>query len=101
MGSFIYFIIGSLLDLLVFAIIASAILSWLFAFNVINYRNPFVRNVARFLEAVTTPVLRPFQRLIPNLGGVDISPIFAILVLQGLRGYLLPWLFGQITPLIG
>lgn len=101
MGSFIYFIVDSLLGLLIFAIIASAILSWLFAFNVVNDRNPFVHSVARVLEAVTAPVLQPFQRLIPPLGGVDISPIFAILILQGAKGYLLPWALGPLTRLIG
>lgn len=101
MGSFLFFILSNLLNLLIFAIIASAIMSWLFAFNVINYRHPFVAGVARVLEAVTRPVLAPFQRVIPALGGVDISPIFAILVLQGARQYLLPWIFGYLIPLIG
>ena len=101
MASFVYFIIDSLLGLLILAIIVSAILSWLVAFNVINLRNQFVYGVARFLDAVTTPVLRPFQRLIPPLGGVDISPIIAILVLQGLSRYLLPWLAAPLFRLIG
>lgn len=101
MGSFLFFIINSLLGLLVWAIIISAILSWLVAFDVINLRNRFVFNVARFLEAVTQPVLRPFQRIIPPLGGVDISPIIAILVIQGFRIYLLPMIFRPIIALIG
>jgi YggT family protein len=50
---------------------------------------------------VTTPVMRPFQRLIPPLGGVDISPIIVILILQGVRGYLLPWLFRPLFAMIG
>ena len=90
MGSFIYFIVDTLLNLLVWAIIVSAILSWLVAFDVINLRNRFVYNVARFLEAVTRPVLAPFQKIIPPLGGVDISPVLAILVISGLQRYLLP-----------
>ena len=90
MGSFLYFIISSLLELLVWAIIISAILSWLVAFDVINLRNRFVYNVSRFLDAVTRPVLAPFQRLIPPLGGVDISPIIALLIIQGVRSYILP-----------
>src|SRR5207244_776523 len=83
MGSFLYFIVRSLLELLVWAIIISAIISWLVAFDVINLRNRFVYNVSRFLDSVTAPVLRPVQRIIPPLGGVDISPIIVILVLQG------------------
>ena len=101
MGHFLYFIVSSLLTLLVWAIIISAILSWLVAFDVINLRNRFVYNLARFLDAVTRPVLRPFQRIIPPLGGVDISPIIVILVLQGAINYLLPLIFGPLISAMG
>jgi YggT family protein len=101
MGSFIYFVIDGALGLVILAIIVSAVLSWLVLFNVINLRNQFVYNVVRFLDAVTTPILAPFRRLIPPLGGVDISPVIAILILQGARAYLLPWLFAPIVRLIG
>ncbi len=87
---FVFFVLNALLNLLVFAMIASAIISWLVAFDVINLRNPFIYNVVRFLDAVTRPVLAPFQRIIPPLGGVDISPIVAILVISGIQRYLLP-----------
>jgi len=101
MGSFLYFVIGGLLDLLIWAIVISAVLSWLVAFDVINLRNRFVYNVAHFLDAVTRPILRPVQRFIPPLGGVDISPIIVILVLQGFRRYLLPMIFGPIVSALG
>jgi len=101
MGSFIFYIIGSILTLLVFAIIASAVLSWLVAFNVINIRHPVANAVVRTLEAVTAPVLRPFQRFIPSLGGIDVSPIVAIIVIQAAQRYLLPWLHGLVYPFIG
>jgi YggT family protein len=101
MGSFLYFIINSLLGLLVWAIIISAILSWLVAFDVINLRNRFVYNVSRFLDAVTSPILRPFQRIIPSLGGVDISPIIVILVIEGIRRYILPMIFGPLIAVAG
>ena len=87
---FLYAIIDGLLGLLVVAIIISAILSWLVAFDVINLRNPFVYNAARFLDAVTRPLLRPVQKVIPAIGGVDISPIIVLLVIQAFRTYLLP-----------
>ena len=87
---FVYFLIDSLLGLLGLAIIISAVLSWLVAFDVINLRNRFVYNFAHFLDAVTRPVLRPIQRIIPAIGGVDISPIIALLIIQGIRSYLLP-----------
>lgn len=87
---FVIFIVRALLELLVWAIIVGAVLSWLVAFNVINMRNAFVMNVTRMLDAVTAPVLRPFQRFIPPLGGVDITPIIVILIIQGALRYLIP-----------
>ena len=99
--NFIYFIVDALLGLLVLAIIVNAIMSWLFAFDVVNYRNRFVYSVARFLEAVTAPILSPIQRIIPTLGGVDISPIIALLIIQGIRQYLLPAAFGWLAGVVG
>jgi YggT family protein len=87
---FVIFIVRALLEALVWAIIVSAVLSWLVAFDVINLRNRFVYNVAHFLDAVTRPVLRPVQKIIPPLGGVDISPVIVIIVLQGALAYLIP-----------
>ena len=66
-------------------IIVSAILSWLFAFDVINHRNRFVNQLAGFLDAVTQPLLAPFRRIIPPLGGIDISPIVVLLLLHFAR----------------
>ena len=82
MAGFICFIIGALLTLLFWAIIISAIMSWLFAFDVINHRNRFVNQLAMFLDSITGPILAPFRRFIPSLGGIDISPVVAILTLQ-------------------
>lgn len=73
------------LNLYTWILIASAIFSWLFAFNVINSRNPFVESIGRFLYAVTEPVLRPLRRILPDLGGVDISPIIVLLIIFFLR----------------
>ena len=101
MGSFIYFIVDSILGLLTLAIVISALLSWLVAFDVVNMRNRFVYSVARFLDAVTRPVMAPVQRIIPSLGGVDISPIIVILVIEGVRRYLLPLIFQPIIAAIG
>ncbi|MBV9510812.1 MAG: YggT family protein [Caulobacteraceae bacterium] len=99
MGSFIYFIVDALLGLLILAVVLNVVLSWLVAFEVVNLRHPFVRQVAVFLDAVSRPVLRPFQRIIPPIGGMDLSPLIAILILQGVRAYLLPWLFSPIISL--
>ena len=70
------------LDLYVWLLIASAILSWLIAFNVVNTRNQFVAAVAEFLYRITEPVLAPIRRMMPNLGGLDISPIIVILIIM-------------------
>ena len=101
MGSFLYFIVDGLLGLLVIAIIISAVLSWLVAFDVINLRNRLVYNVASFLDAVTRPILRPVQKVIPPIGGVDISPIIVLLVIQGFSRYLLPMIFAPIIAATG
>lgn len=98
---FVFFVADGLLFFLQWSIIISAILSWLVAFNVINIRHPFAYQVVRFLEAVTRPILRPFQRIIPPLGGVDISPIVAILVLIGIRIYLLPAMRNFLLAAVG
>ncbi|CAN5427806.1 YggT family protein [soil metagenome] len=84
-AGFICFIIGSLFQLLWLAIIVNAILSWLFAFDVINYRNRFVAQLASFLDSVVGPVLAPLRRFIPSLGGVDITPIIALLIIAGVQ----------------
>jgi YggT family protein len=87
---FLIFIVRALLNALVWAIIVSAVMSWLIAFDVINLRNQLVYNVHRFLDAVTRPVLRPVQKVVPTLGGVDISPIIVIVVIQAALIYLIP-----------
>lgn len=101
MGSFLFYVVSGLMTALVWAIIISAVMSWLVAFDVINLRNQFVYNISRFLDAVTRPVLRPFQRFIPPLGGVDITPIIALLVIQGAQMYLLPLIFQPLIAVAG
>ena len=98
--NFVFFIIASLLMLLRWALILNAIISWLVAFDVINLRNRAMASIAHFLDSVTRPVLRPFQRVIPVLGGVDISPIVAILVIFGIERYLLPPLHAALASLL-
>jgi len=69
------------LNLYVYMVIGSAILSWLVHFGVINTRNQFVSMIGEFLWRVTEPALRPIRRFMPNLGGIDISPIILILAI--------------------
>ncbi len=83
------------IQLYIWVIIASAILSWLIAFNVVNTSNRFVYSVADMLYRVTEPALRPIRSILPDLGGIDISPVILILFLLFiinvvLLGWLLP-----------
>lgn len=95
-------LISVLLQLVVWAIIINAILSWLVAFDVVNLRNRFVASVAQFLDAVTAPILYPIQRVIPSLGGVDISPIIAILLIQFvIQGILIDGARATLLPMLG
>ena len=73
------------LQLYVWILIAAAILSWLIAFNVVNTRNTVVATIAQFLYQITEPALRPIRNLLPNLGGLDISPMVLILALYFIR----------------
>lgn len=99
--NFVFFIAGALLSLLWWAIIISAVLSWLVAFDIINLRNRAVYQISTFLDRVTGPILRPFQRIIPPLGGVDISPIIVLLIITGVRSILLPALHRTLIGLVG
>ena len=82
MGYAIVWLVSNIINLMVWFIIAQAILSWLVAFDVVNYRNRFVYSVGSFLDQITRPLLEPFRRIIPSLGGIDVSPIVVILLLQ-------------------
>jgi YggT family protein len=99
--NFAEYIIQGLLTLVLWTVIAYAILSWLVAFNVVNLRNRAVWQVSRFLEAVARPLLRPFQRLLPNMGGMDFSPILLFLVIGGVQRYLIPAFFNFLHGLVG
>ena len=77
------------LDLYWWIIIASAIFSWLFAFNVVNPRNQVVNTIGNALYRLTEPALRPIRRILPDLGGIDISPIILLLLLFFLRQFIL------------
>jgi YggT family protein len=82
--------ISYLITLYVYIIIAGAVMSWLIAFNVINPYNQFVRSLWQGLNALTEPVLRPIRRRMPDLGGIDISPLVLILILFFIQSVILP-----------
>ena len=82
--------VSYLLTLYVYILIAAAILSWLIAFNVINPYNQFVRMISEFLYRITEPVLRPIRAMLPNLGDIDISPVFVILIVIFIQSVIIP-----------
>lgn len=82
--------LGYLIQLYVYVVIASVILSWLMAFGVVNPYNPTVRAIWQGLNAVTEPLLRPIRRWMPDLGGIDISPVVLILTCVFLQSVVLP-----------
>ena len=77
-------------------LIAAAIFSWLYAFNVVNSRNQAVGMIGNFLYRVTEPALRPIRRLLPDLGGIDISPIILLLIIYFIREFM----WSTIAPLV-
>ena len=87
---FVFVVLHYLLQAVIWVVIANAIVSWLIAFDVINMRNQMIRQIVTFLDAVTRPILRPFRRIIPTLGGVDISPVILIILIEAADQVLLP-----------
>jgi YggT family protein len=85
------------LEVYIWLLIAAAVLSWLIAFNVVNMRNQFVAMVGDFLYRITEPLLAPIRRRMPNLGGIDISPVILILIIilidRIIRYYIYPNVF--------
>ncbi|TIU11856.1 MAG: YggT family protein [Mesorhizobium sp.] len=85
------------LDIYWWIIIASAIFSWLYAFNVVNSRNQFVGTVGNMLYRLTEPALRPIRRYMPDLGGIDISPIILLLIIFFIRQFLITTVFSWVA----
>ncbi len=101
MATFFLIIIHALIQLVVFVMVANAILSWLIAFDVINMRNRTIYQIVHFLDAVTRPILRPVQRIVPPFGGVDITPVLVIIVLLAFDATLLPMIFRPLQAILG
>lgn len=78
-------LVDTVIELYIWVIIIQVVLSWLVAFNVVNTRNRVVYAIGDVLYRLTEPVLGPVRRLLPNLGGIDISPVVVILLLAFLR----------------
>ena len=85
-------LISLVLDFYKWVVIIAVVMSWLIAFNVVNTRNNFVYQVVRVVEALTEPVFRQIRRVIPGVGGLDLSPLIAFFLIIWLQGYVLPWI---------
>ena len=82
--------VSYVLQLYIYVLIAAAVMSWLIAFNVVNPRNPIVAGIGEFLYRVTEPALRPIRNILPNLGGIDISPVILILIIIFIQSVAIP-----------
>jgi YggT family protein len=93
----LFLVIDLALQLYIWILIAAAVFSWLVAFNVVNVRNPVVGMIGDFLYRITEPALRPIRNMMPDLGGIDISPVILILIIIFIRYvialYILPNVF--------
>ncbi len=81
----LHWLIDTILYLFMWALIISAVMSWLVAFGVLNMHNRGVYAIGDFFHRITEPVLAPIRRVLPNLGGVDVSPIVVILLIMFAR----------------
>jgi YggT family protein len=91
MNPFLWLIL-TVINVYFWIILAMVVLSWLVAFNVVNRSNPYVRQIGQALERLTEPLLRPIRRVLPDLGGIDISPIVLLIGMQ-FFGMLVTWIF--------
>ena len=80
----IAYIVNTISDLYVFVIIAMVIMSWLIGFNVINRHNQFVDMIWRTVNSLTEPLLRPIRKMMPNMGGLDLSPLILLILIQAI-----------------
>ena len=81
---------NTVLGLFFWVVIVNAVLSWLVAFDVVNLRNRLVATIYDTCERLTNPVLAPIRKVLPNLGGVDLSPVALIIGIQFLQNFAVP-----------
>ncbi len=74
-------VIGVVLELYMWVVIATVVLSWLVAFNIINTHSQFVRTVGNILHQLTEPFLRRIRRVVPSAGGLDLSSLVLMLII--------------------
>jgi YggT family protein len=81
-------LVDTVLGLYTFVIIAAVVSSWLIAFGVLNTANPLVRQIVMTLDALTDPLFRRVRKIIPPIGGLDLSPIVVLIGIELLRIFL-------------
>lgn len=86
-------ILGMLLNILWVIIIVQAVMSWLLMFNVINTHNEFVRQLWSVLDRITEPLYRPFRRIMPDFGGLDLTPMVVLVLLWIISGPVMAYLY--------
>lgn len=86
-------ILAILLNILWWLIIVQAVMSWLIAFNVINTHNDFVGQLWHVLDRITEPLYRPFRRIMPDFGGIDLTPMVVLILLIILQGPVMSYLY--------
>jgi len=89
-------IILLVLQIYIWLLIGSAVLSWLIAFNVVNTRNPIVHSVGDFRYRVTEPLLRPIRSMLPHLGGIDVSPVILILIILLIENVIVRYIYPNV-----
>ncbi len=94
-------IVSKILEIYSWIVIAAVVMSWLFAFNVVNYHNEIVRSIARVLDSLTEPVFRLVRRYVPAIGGLDLSPIIVLVAIWIVQAFLLPWIALLLLRLTG
>ena len=85
-------LISTVIQIYIWLLIAQAVLSWLVAFGIVNRHNRVVATAGDFLWRITEPLLRPIRRVLPDLGGIDISPVILILLLYFIRNLMFEYL---------
>jgi YggT family protein len=85
-------LVSTVIQIYIWLLIAQAVLSWLVAFGVANRHNRFVSLAGDFLWRITDPLLRPIRRVLPDLGGIDVSPVILILLLYFIRNLMFEYL---------
>ena len=84
----IIILISQIIEIFIWFLIALDILIWLSAFNIVYTTNYLVNLIGNFLYKITEPLLRPIRRLLPDFGGIDVSPIILIILLIFFRNLL-------------